>query len=46
MRRLDWRVQYDLKDDATCGEAMQLLAALISSGIELLRATGALPTPG
>ena len=31
MPRLEWRVQYDLKDDSTLGDAMRLLAALTTT---------------
>jgi hypothetical protein len=37
MRRLTWRVRYDLKDGSALGEAMRLLEAIIPHGIELLR---------
>ena len=37
MHRLEWRVQYDLKDDSTLDAAMRLLATIIPRGIELLR---------
>ncbi|MGA2257857.1 MAG: hypothetical protein ABSG53_24605 [Thermoguttaceae bacterium] len=37
MRRLAWRVRYDLKDDSTIDQAMQLLQTIIRRGIELLR---------
>ncbi|MGO9113249.1 MAG: hypothetical protein ACLP9L_28795 [Thermoguttaceae bacterium] len=37
MRRLAWRVRYDLKDDSTIDQAMLLLAIIIRRGIELLR---------
>ena len=36
MRRLTWRVQYDLKDDSTLDEAIRLLQATIPLGAELL----------
>jgi hypothetical protein len=36
MRRMTWRVRFDLIDDSTLGEAMWLLAAIIPQGIDLL----------
>jgi hypothetical protein len=39
MRRLTWRVQYDLKDNATFDEALWLVRDAITRGIELLRDT-------
>ena len=40
MRRLEWRVQYDLKDDSTLDQAMGLLQTIIQQGIELLPLKG------
>ena len=37
MRRLTWRVQYDLKDKATFDEAMLLVEDAVTRGVELLR---------
>ena len=39
MRRLTWRVQYDLKDGSTLDEALWLVRDAITRGIELLRDT-------
>ncbi len=36
MRRLEWRVKYDLVDRSTYGKAMQLLQQAIPRGIELM----------
>ncbi len=37
LRRLEWRVQYDLVDDSTIDQAMRLLRDAVVRGIELLR---------
>ena len=37
LRRLSWRVRYDLKDNSTIDRAMLLLQTIIRHGIELLR---------
>ncbi len=39
MRRIEWRVQYDLVDDSTIDQAMRLLRDAVVRGIELLRHT-------
>ncbi len=39
MRRLTWRVQYDLKDRSTLDEALWLVRDVVTRGIELLRDT-------
>lgn len=39
MRRLTWRVQYDLKDGSTLDEALWLVKDAITRGVELLRDT-------
>jgi hypothetical protein len=39
MRRLTWRVQYDLKEDSTLDEALWLVRDAVTRGIELLRDT-------
>jgi len=37
LRRLGWRVRYDLKDGSTLDEALGLVQAIVPAGIELLR---------
>ena len=36
MRRMTWRVRYDLVDDSTFDEALRLMADIIRQGIDLL----------